>query len=354
MKLLHFADTHIGVTSHGGIDSATGLNTQVVDYLKCFDEVVDCAVSEEVDLVLFAGDMYKTRNPSQTNQKEVVKRIIKLSEVAPIVMVEGNHDQQRSFGKASSLDIFAIIDNVYVSVQPEVLVIDTKSGPIRVVCLPYPAKYDINDALQTLSFSGPTICVAHVSIVNAKLGTETTMGLGAEDSVFADRFEGFDYVALGHIHRHQEVGKNMVYSGSMARSSFAEPEEKGFVIVEDGKWEFVPVRARAYLDVVASTLEDAKAELDRDLSELIVRVTLEVENAEDMDVNDVKPLLKGAYRIASIAKNIARRDRRPESIGIEGMSTTEMLERYFDSKGIGEARRKKLFEAFGKMRECSS
>ena len=66
MRILHFADLHIGVENYGRIDSSTGLSTRLMDFLGALDEVVEYSITEKVDLVLLAGDTYKNRDPSQT------------------------------------------------------------------------------------------------------------------------------------------------------------------------------------------------------------------------------------------------------------------------------------------------
>ena len=71
MRILHFADVHIGVENYGKIDPESGLSTRLIDFLKTFDEVVDYAIENNVDLALFCGDAYKSRDPNQTHQREL-------------------------------------------------------------------------------------------------------------------------------------------------------------------------------------------------------------------------------------------------------------------------------------------
>src|SRR5512143_1227592 len=70
INVLHFADIHIGMENYGHIDSGTGINSRVIDFLRRFDEVIDYGLSHDVDLVIFAGDAFKTRDPSPTLQRE--------------------------------------------------------------------------------------------------------------------------------------------------------------------------------------------------------------------------------------------------------------------------------------------
>jgi len=79
MKIIHFADLHLGVESYGRIDPVTGLSSRLLDFLFVLDQVVDYTLEKKVDLVLFCGDAYKSREPSQTQQREFAKRINRLS-----------------------------------------------------------------------------------------------------------------------------------------------------------------------------------------------------------------------------------------------------------------------------------
>src|SRR3990172_1661492 len=121
MKILHFADLHLGVETYGRIDPITGLSSRFYDFLSTLDQVVDYALENRVDLVLFCGDAYKSREPSQTQQREFAKRINRLSTGGiPIFLLVGNHDLPHAIGKATSTEIFATlaVKNVYVSNRP--------------------------------------------------------------------------------------------------------------------------------------------------------------------------------------------------------------------------------------------
>src|SRR5512143_2980615 len=75
MKLLHFADAHIDMANYGKHDPETGLPLRVLDFLKALDAIVDAAIAEKVDMVIFAGDAYKDRSPAPTFHREWGKRI---------------------------------------------------------------------------------------------------------------------------------------------------------------------------------------------------------------------------------------------------------------------------------------
>ena len=99
MRIVHFSDLHIGVETYGrplveadlpGLpewfapgearERYLGQSTRLVDFLAAFDELIDYAIGHAVDLVLFTGDAYKNRDPSQTHQREFAKRVRRLAE----------------------------------------------------------------------------------------------------------------------------------------------------------------------------------------------------------------------------------------------------------------------------------
>ena len=93
MRIVHFSDVHIGVENYSRIDPKTGFSTRLLDFLNSFDQVIDYSINTNVDLVVFCGDAYKNRDPSQTHQREFAKRIALLSNKGiPTVLIVGNHD----------------------------------------------------------------------------------------------------------------------------------------------------------------------------------------------------------------------------------------------------------------------
>src|SRR5687768_65291 len=73
IRLLHLADLHLGVENYGRPDPLRGYNSRVADFLRCLDAAVEA--SAEVDLVLIAGDIYKTCQPTPTVQREFADRV---------------------------------------------------------------------------------------------------------------------------------------------------------------------------------------------------------------------------------------------------------------------------------------
>src|SRR5713226_58938 len=141
MRILHFADLHIGVENYGRPDPTTGFSTRLLDFLNAFDELVDCAIERDVDLVLFAGDAYKSREPSQTHQREFAKRIRRLRTAGiPVFLLIGNHDLPNAVSRANALEIFHTleVEGVYVAPRLEAILIPTRAGDLQIVAVPWP------------------------------------------------------------------------------------------------------------------------------------------------------------------------------------------------------------------------
>ena len=266
MRILHFADLHIGVENYGRIDPNTGLSSRLGDFLRSYDELVDYAIDEGIDLVLFAGDAYKSRDPSQTHQREFARRIARLSAAGiPTFLLVGNHDTPQVIAQATALEIFPTLNvaNVYIGDRLQTYIVETRDGPLQVVALPWIKRSDflatnaargmthgeINQAIEqgisraiqaqveSLDSDIPAVLAGHVTISQSTLASEQTMMLGHDHVLLNSNvaLPQFEYVALGHIHRHQVLSRNpyVVYAGSLQRVDFGEErDDKGFCVVE--------------------------------------------------------------------------------------------------------------------------
>jgi exonuclease SbcD len=382
IKLLHFADLHLGVENYGRLDPSTGLSTRLGDFLRSFASIVDYAIAQEVDLVLFCGDAYQTVRPSPTHQREFARRVRRLSEAAiPVLLLVGNHDLPLAAGRAASTEIFSTLDVPYVTVADkiETHVIDTKSGVVQIVALPWPVRSQlltraelkgktpdeageelselivdlVNQEIEGLDPHLPTVLAAHVTVFGAEAPYATQAGLflGREviipNSVLSD--PAFDYVALGHLHKHQVVrdaSPPVVYSGSVERIDFGEEkEEKGFVLVEldkgQAEYKFVPLDVRRFLtieveakglDPTAQVLEAIEAEEVEDkVVRLIVQTTAEKEPL--LKEAEVFRALAEAFHVAAVVKDVERQVRlRIGGRNYEEMSSREILETYLRAK----------------------
>ena len=282
IKLLHTADIHIGMENYGRIDPATGINARVMDFLRRLSDIGDYAIEQGVDVFVFAGDAYKTRDPNPTHQREFARRIKKIADAGiPVILLVGNHDLPAVAKRATSIDIFGTLDvpNVYVGNREEVHpdhLPPRAAAPGRDGALPAAHRAAGQRAaagqeperagrlLQNAMIANigalaaqvgqrpdvPAILVGHFSVNEASHGSEQNIMIGRDAamprSILAD--PTWRYVALGHIHKHQSLNADLqppvLYSGSIERIDFGEEHEpKGFVVAEIGDgpttWEFV-------------------------------------------------------------------------------------------------------------------
>ncbi len=277
IKLLHFSDAHIDIISQGRRDPESGLPIRVMDFLKALDRIMDAAIEEKVDLVLFAGDAFKDRNPASTYRREWDRRIMRLTQAGiPILLLVGNHDISPSSGRANTLHEFETLQvpKVKVLSQPCFLgPADLWNIPIQIIAIPYLARstflssMDLKDKsnkkvfteieekirqeisvwIEKKDLSLPLVLMAHASVEGAVFGQERSVILG-NDLAFSSQMmkdPRFDYVAMGHIHKAQDVNKGnkppVVYPGSIERVDFGEAGDDKFyslVELEPGKTSY--------------------------------------------------------------------------------------------------------------------
>src|SRR2546430_3960218 len=140
LRIAHLADTHIGMENYGRINPETGLNQRLHDFLNSLDQAIDGAIAASVDLIVFAGDIYKTRDPTPTHQREFARRVHRLSSAGiKTVIVAGNHDIPLSAGRATSVEIFRTLEIPSVTAARSIgtHLIDTKSGQVQVGAFPW-------------------------------------------------------------------------------------------------------------------------------------------------------------------------------------------------------------------------
>ena len=261
MKLLHAADLHIGLTRYGRPTSSGG-NTRLDDFAATLDRLVESAIAHEVAAVIIAGDALHTRWASPAALDILARAATRLRKADILfVVLPGNHDGMSTLGDASShallwLDSLAI-PGVYVLIRPGAHILYPKAGQLVVVAVPYPHKrtFDsrwadmssdqriieagrvVDDLIRAFAAErrpdAPLVLAGHFTTVAAKLGSEQTMKMTWDVSIDPAVFEPYDYVALGHIHRAQQVAPNAWYAGSPEYIDFGEEgQPKGWNIVE--------------------------------------------------------------------------------------------------------------------------
>jgi len=268
IKLIHVSDIHFGSgESHGYMDAETGLNVRFQDFVKALQKVVNHAIKVDADVFLFSGDAYKNASPEPVYQKMFARELKRLSDAdIQTVLVVGNHDQILRGSSSHAMSVFQSLEvpGVITVDKPMSLKLATKGGELQIVGLPHVTRHHLMTLekyanlpaaqLDTLlvehvasMLSGyyeeldpdiPTVVTAHMTVDRAVAGIEQELLIGYTLTFPADIFmdRRVDYVALGHVHRHQIIQKSdpaIVYAGSLERVDFGEEkEDKGFVHVE--------------------------------------------------------------------------------------------------------------------------
>jgi len=252
MKLLHTADWHLGRLFHNV--HLTG------DQAVVLDQLVELVRDVRPDAVLVAGDLYDRAVPPTEAVElldDVLTRIVDGLGV-PVIAIAGNHDSSSRLGFGRAL---LRQRGLHVAgrlrAEPPVVTLHDAHGPVHVVSLPFAepsmARYayaadDIHDqqavvsegAVRALAAVPPgerSVLVAHAFVAGgAESESERPISVGGAGCVATGTFDGFDYVALGHLHRPQTAGADAVrYAGSLLKYSFAEHDHaKSVSVVEIG------------------------------------------------------------------------------------------------------------------------
>ena len=407
MRILHFSDLHIGVENYGRTDPKTGLSTRLGDFLDSLDQVVEFALNEGVDLVLLAGDAYKGREPTQTHQREFAKRLNRLSQAGiPTFLLVGNHDLPAASSRATAVDIFPTLEvaNIHVGNSLKTYDVPTPSGPLQILAVPWPRRsailsredsrgMSIEQVRQTLEErltdgvevaasqldpTIPAILTGHVTVNGATVGTERSMMLGQDHVLLVSALDRpqVEYVALGHIHKHQILRPDppmVVYSGSLQRVDFSEEgDEKGFCVIDLDpaaplgqrmtKFEFHKLDARSFVTVdvtlepqdVDPTATVVRAIARKEIAGAVVRVriSLTAESDTHLKETEIRAALEPAHFIASISREVAgtRRTRISPSEG-EDLQPMQALGLYLDSRNIEGEHREKIMRKAEELME---
>jgi len=379
MKLLHFADAHIDMANYGRHDPETGLPLRVLDFLKSLDTIVDAAISEKVDMVIFGGDAYKDRSPAPTFQREWGKRIMRLSQAKiPTLLLVGNHDISPAARRAHAVQEFKTLQVPFVQVLDEPCFMKPSElwdVPVQVIAIPWITRSGLMAAtgetnspeafsrieenigelidgwLEEADSSLPVILAAHASIEGAKYGGERLVMLGNDLVLSGSLVKNpkFSYVAMGHIHKPQDVNEGfqppVVYPGSIERVDFGEAHEDRFFVIahieksKDTKVDWIKlegtrpfIERRAVLQSSENVTEILKSALPRDVSDAIVKLVVEYPRELDtlIDESALRKHTEKAFEFHLVKRpQIESRVRLSEGQTISSLSPLDLLDQYW-------------------------
>ncbi|MGF1568424.1 MAG: exonuclease subunit SbcD [Nodosilinea sp.] len=382
IKLLHLSDIHLGSGfSHGRLNPETGLNTRLEDFIAALTQCIDRALAEPVDLVLFGGDAFPDATPPPLVQQALARQFCRLSAAGiPTVLLVGNHDQHAQGLGGASLSIYRTlgVPDVVVGDGLDTHRIQTRSGPVQVVTLPWLTRStlltrpetdglsmaQVNDLLlerlrvalegeiRRLEPDMSAILLAHAMVDTATYGAERFLAAGRGFTIPMAMLARpcFDYVALGHVHRHQILCESplMAYPGSIERVDFSEErEEKGYLLVQVNRGqaaaEFCPLPVRPFktIQVDLTEVEDPQARLlqaiaDTPMADAVVRClyTLRPDQVTQLDQSTLEAALAPAhtYTLQPNLKVPTSRGRLPELGTDSSLSPLVALEAYLANR----------------------
>lgn len=280
MKILHTGDWHIGkrLLRKDLYDDQVHVLNQMIDYIR----------NNEVDVVIIAGDLYDTTQPSKEAMALVNEtlRTINIELKKPILIISGNHDSQSRLSYAS--DWFKAMD-VSIHTSFESAFEPVTIGDVDFYLVPYfdvleSCHYFDDESIEThhdvyehivskvnmhMNNDRKNIFVGHLFVRGGtESESERTLFRGLNSDVHPSVFETFDHVLLGHLHHPFAIDHDKIYySGSLVKYSFSEAKQpKGFRVLdlETDESKFIPfelmrdciVFEGSYQDVIDGKVED--------------------------------------------------------------------------------------------------
>ena len=317
MKILHLADLHLG--------KRVNEMSMIEDQKYILDQIITLIKEESVGIVLLCGDIYDKSIPTIEAIHLLDEFLDQLSKMAiKVLMISGNHDSidRLSFGKSlftrSNLYIASQFEN-----EIEKIIVKENGITVNFYMLPFVKSAYISHIfqLQTDSYEEcfryliehtkideeeTNILLSHQFVTankkNPELSDSETSSLGGIDNIDFHIFDPFDYVALGHIHKPQAMGREMVrYAGSILKYSFSEihMDKKATILTIDAKKEislsFYPLKPLRDMREIECSLEE------------LLKKQCEIGNQEDymhVILTDEEQILDAIGKVRTIYPNV--------------------------------------------------
>ena len=258
MKLMHLSDLHLGKIVNGF--------SMLEDQKYILEQILTMAEAEGPDGVLIAGDVYDKRVPAAEAVGVLDGFLTRLAEICPVFVISGNHDsaERLAFGGRLMTAAGVYLSPVYDgTVRTEVL--EDEFGPVHIHLLPFLKPVQVRrffpeaeitnytDAVRTalsgidLEDGSRHVLLTHQLVTGAQLCDREELSIGGSENVDAEVFDGFDYVALGHLHGPQRAGGDHIrYCGTPLKYSFSEANHhKSVTLVTLGEKGALAIETRA-------------------------------------------------------------------------------------------------------------
>jgi len=327
MKILHVSDTHLGYSAYRKA-TEDGINQREMDIYDAFEQFVEYAIKTKPDIIIHAGDLFDSVRPNNRAITFAIKQFVKLSEKKiPVVVIAGNHEHPKLRETGHIFQIFDHIKNVYPIYDAKYDKVEFKKEKILIHAIPQcNSKKEFDEELKKLKPNKDfdyNIFVTHGAITGIR---EFSMNEFNELIISKNALKkDFDYIALGHYHKHTKIADNVFYSGSIESLSFSDADEKkGFIELELSKGKvkqnFIEIATRPMIDTKPIKCSNLKLdEIMKKIKQTInevnpeektFRITLDdIPSAvyRGLDFNEIKKLGGNAVHY-EIKANVATED----------------------------------------------
>ena len=302
MKFLHISDLHIGKKLNN--------ISLIEDQRHILKQIID--IAKNLDAVVIAGDVYDKSMPAAEAVELLDEFLTELSSInIPIMIISGNHDspERLAFGSKIMKNIHICteykgklekftVDDVDFYLLPFV-----KPQTVR-GCLGDDELNDYNEMAKLIftdfQKEGKSVLVMHQFVTNGKnepeLGGSEVINVGTLDNIITRYLNEFDYVALGHIHKPQNVTEKIVYCGSPLKYSFAESYgEKCVIIVDtdnDMQTEKIPLVPLRDMRRLKGRLED------------LIANSTDTDDYLHITLTDEEPVVDAVGKLRNVYKNV--------------------------------------------------
>ena len=316
---MHLSDLHIG--------KKVNEYSMLQDQIYILKEILRIIDDEKVETVIIAGDVYDRSLPPNEALELFDEFLYQLSSRnVNVFVISGNHDspERISYGGRMMTENKIFLSPVYDgNVKP--ISLNDDYGEVNFYLLPFIRPADIRryfpdenienytDAVKVaidnmnVDFSERNILITHQFVTGAELSESEDIIVGGTDNVSGEVFDGFDYVALGHIHREQTVGKdNIRYCGTPLKYSFSEAKHIKSVTILD----FKDKENIEYSKIPLTPLRDMR-EIRGTYDELTLKSNYENTNVDDylhITLTDEEDIPDAIGKLRSIYPNIMKLD----------------------------------------------
>lgn len=258
MRFIHFSDTHLGFSDLSKIDPETGLNQRESDFYRAWWHAIDKILELRPDFVLHAGDLFQSPRPNNRAIRIALEGIQRLGNAGiPFVVVAGNHSTPRIRQTGSIFESIALFPHVSAAYQSQYE--RFRIGDCAIHCIPHcPLSEQLNRAYEQME---PDTDAAYQILLTHGAWRESEGDFVGSIGEFNEQFIEnpelrvdirFDYIALGHYHKHIEISPRAVYSGSTERTSFNEVGYTSglvFVDLSAGTRDYLEIPSRPMVSV---------------------------------------------------------------------------------------------------------